>query len=197
MMTTEQPASVAPTKISLRRLIAGRLRGIDARTRTTWDDAVAARILDSDAFRLAPSIVGYFALSDEVNIDRVLAAAVERNKPAFVPVVRGELMVFARWTPRSLVQRSDRGTLQATAERVDVCEIGACLVLVPGRVFDSEGERVGRGGGHYDRAFASPVRGVRLAGVGYELQIVDAVPVATHDRKVEMVFTEQRCVSCR
>ena len=71
---------------------------------------------------------------------------------------------------------------------------GSSLVLVPGLAFDRRGGRLGRGAGYYDRALA-PVRadGVRplYFGIGFALQLVDSLPTAPHDVRVDGVVTEE------
>ena len=194
MTMAEQPASVSLAKASLRCLIGERLRGIDAGTRRGWDEAICAFVARSAVFELAQTVIGYFALPDEVNIDALLAAAIEEGKHVFVPAVRDREMQFTRWTPRAAVRRSDHHVLEAATQRGQAREMGPSLMLVPGRAFDAAGGRVGRGGGYYDRALAPPLHDTRVVGVGYALQLVDTVPVATHDRRVEMIFTENGCV---
>jgi len=196
MKRAEQSASVSIAKKSSRRSIAEHLGEIDARTRRGWDEAISRRILRSDSFRAARVVAGYIALSDEANIDTVLAAAVLYGKTALVPAVCDDSLIFGRWRPCTVLRRSGLGVLEAAGGELRVNCAEPCLLLLPGRAFDSAGGRLGRGGGHYDRLLASPQPGVHPAGVGYEMQLVESVPLAEHDRRVEMVFTEQRCLDC-
>ena len=64
------------------------------------------------------------------------------------------------------------------------------LVLVPGVAFDERGGRLGRGAGHWDRTLAGATGAVAF-GVGYELQIVERVPLEAHDRPVAALITER------
>jgi len=74
------------------------------------------------------------------------------------------------------------------------------LVLVPGVAFDRRGYRLGYGGGYYDRLLAdmrSPAVTARrsspavAAGLAYDFQIVDELPVGPHDQRVDLVLTER------
>ena len=68
-------------------------------------------------------------------------------------------------------------------------------VVVPGVAFDAHGRRLGYGGGYYDRLLPLTRHGVpRIAGA-FDLQLVDEVPAATHDQRVDAVVTERRIVS--
>jgi 5-formyltetrahydrofolate cyclo-ligase len=64
------------------------------------------------------------------------------------------------------------------------------LMLVPGLAFDPMGHRLGRGGGHYDRALAAAAGAVAL-GVGFGFQVVSEVPVEAWDRPVSGILTER------
>ena len=63
------------------------------------------------------------------------------------------------------------------------------LVLVPGVGFDRAGNRLGRGGGHYDRTFVAG--GPRLVGVCFQLQLVERVPHDSRDRPMDAIVTER------
>jgi 5-formyltetrahydrofolate cyclo-ligase len=65
------------------------------------------------------------------------------------------------------------------------------VILVPGVAFTRAGQRLGRGGGYYDRLLSAlPAKAVRL-GVCFELQIVDELPSEPHDMRVDGVVTER------
>ena len=64
------------------------------------------------------------------------------------------------------------------------------LVLVPGVAFDAGGYRLGRGGGVYDAAFPPGTGSPLLFGVGFEFQVVGAVPHGPHDRSMDAIVTE-------
>ena len=64
------------------------------------------------------------------------------------------------------------------------------VVIVPGLAFTAAGDRLGQGGGWYDR-FLSTVRAdCTTIGVGFDLQLVDALPVEPHDVPLDHVVTE-------
>ncbi|HUF97333.1 MAG TPA: 5-formyltetrahydrofolate cyclo-ligase [Ilumatobacter sp.] len=63
------------------------------------------------------------------------------------------------------------------------------VVIVPGLAFTIEGDRLGQGGGWYDR-FLSGLRPEAVTiGVAFAPQIVDALPVEPHDIRVDHVIT--------
>jgi 5,10-methenyltetrahydrofolate synthetase len=64
------------------------------------------------------------------------------------------------------------------------------LALAPGVAFDAGGHRLGRGRGYYDRLL-EPFAGV-AAGVAFDWQILERVPVEPHDRRLDVIVTPTR-----
>jgi 5-formyltetrahydrofolate cyclo-ligase len=65
----------------------------------------------------------------------------------------------------------------------------AALILVPAFAVDGEGNRLGRGGGSYDRALARAAAGVPIAALLFEDELVPSVPVDEWDRPVTAAVT--------
>ena len=68
------------------------------------------------------------------------------------------------------------------------------LVIVPGVAFDLQGNRLGYGGGYYDRFFEVLQPDCKLVAIGFELQIVPEIPVEEWDQQVDGLVTEDRAV---
>lgn len=66
------------------------------------------------------------------------------------------------------------------------------LVIVPGLAFDRHGNRIGRGKGYYDRFLGkSSMKGATVVGVCWNLQILEAVPVESHDMPMDWLCHEE------
>jgi len=68
------------------------------------------------------------------------------------------------------------------------------VVLLPGVAFDAQGNRLGRGGGHYDATFPVGEPGPLLIGLAWSFQLIPAVPHGSRDRRVDAIVTEDGCV---
>lgn len=90
----------------------------------------------------------------------------------------------------SALPRSSLGipTPPPSAPRVPLDEID--LFVIPGLAFDLLGERLGWGGGHYDRTVSRVPRATRV-GYAYDFQLVPLVPVGADDQRVDVVVTER------
>jgi 5-formyltetrahydrofolate cyclo-ligase len=68
------------------------------------------------------------------------------------------------------------------------------LLIVPGVAFDLKGNRLGYGGGYYDRFFPLLRPQTPLVALAFELQIVSWVPVEEWDQQVHCIVTEERVI---
>ena len=64
------------------------------------------------------------------------------------------------------------------------------LILVPGVAFTRSGERLGRGGGFYDRLLASLAAHTGKLGVCFDSQVQHELPAEMHDQRVDFIVTE-------
>jgi 5-formyltetrahydrofolate cyclo-ligase len=64
------------------------------------------------------------------------------------------------------------------------------VVIVPGTAFTAAGERLGQGGGWYDRFLPQLRAGATTIGVGFAPQLVAELPVEAHDVRLDLVITD-------
>lgn len=67
------------------------------------------------------------------------------------------------------------------------------IFFVPGLGFDAHGHRLGLGRGYYDAALRARPTALRI-GIGYDWQLVPAVPAEPHDELLDLVVTPRSCV---
>jgi len=71
------------------------------------------------------------------------------------------------------------------------------VVVTPGLAFDREGNRLGYGGGYYDRYLQRMGRAAARVGIAFSLQIVDRVPAEPGDQRVDVIVTDQEVLDLR
>jgi 5-formyltetrahydrofolate cyclo-ligase len=64
------------------------------------------------------------------------------------------------------------------------------VIIVPGTAFTRRGERLGQGGGWYDRFLPGRRVDAVTVGIGFTPQVVDFVPTAGHDVRLDCIVTE-------
>jgi 5-formyltetrahydrofolate cyclo-ligase len=171
----------------------------ECRTRLskTWVAAssqkVQRRLLASDYYRRAATVALYAASNHEVETEVIFADALASGRRVLFPrVVRehNELsMVLVN--DRAELQRGAFNLLEPTgAEIVPVTELGLALICVPGVAFSRAGQRLGRGGGYYDRLLADVTPQAVTAGLAYSFQVLDWLPETPGDRRLDLIVTE-------
>ncbi len=136
-------------------------------------------------------VSGFWPIRSEADIRPLLFAMRERGARLCLPVVLDRETIVFRDLVRG-AQMVDTGF--GTAGPGEEAEIlDPALMLVPLSAFDSNGNRIGYGAGHYDRAIArlrSMGRAPELVGVAFSCQEVDAVPAEPHDVPLGAILTE-------
>jgi 5-formyltetrahydrofolate cyclo-ligase len=157
-------------------------------TRADYADAVARFAGD---LALPPGIVvaGYFPMRDEADPRALMSALSERGHPLALPcVVAGEPLQFRAWTMGDPMHANPRA-FNIAEPLPNATPVVPGAVLVPMLAFDSEGHRLGYGGGYYDRTLAG-LSNARAIGVAYAGQEVLSLPRAPHDHPLDLIVTE-------
>ncbi len=174
-----------------------------AHLRAVASRQICDRVLEHPAFHRAVHIAAYLALNDEVDLDPLLAHAPDLDKQIWLPRVAGGRMAFAAFDParRRDLERSTVGTCQpgpeATVRPADRLD----LVLLPLLAFTRCGDRLGMGGGYYDRTFsfmlpARPGAGPVLVGVAFAEQEAEQLHRDSWDVPLHHVVTQQEWIDC-
>lgn len=129
----------------------------------------------------------YSALPDEVPTQKLFDEFLAQGKTVLLPrVVSDTDMELRRYTGRHDLQEGAYGIMEPTGELfTDYDAID--VAIIPGMAFDSDGHRLGRGKGYYDR-FLSRVPSLYKIGLCFSWQMVDYVPYDEHDIMMDEVI---------
>lgn len=156
---------------------------------------IAAQIFSTQAYQEAKRILIYLDFKNEVNTQPIIDHALGAGKAVFVPVVvQGEnaLKLVAYYGLKTPMTRSSFGILEPTITAGNTTAIDAIdLVLAPGVAFDLMGNRLGYGGGYYDRLLSTCQNpSIRVIALAFELQLVSEVPHEAWDMRIDALCTE-------
>jgi 5-formyltetrahydrofolate cyclo-ligase len=167
-----------------------RLRAEMQRLRASFDpaagQALAAEIARNLRFAAGARIAGVWPLPGEMDLRPALHALSAQGHQIFLPETpaRGNRLIFRRWTPGCTMVREKFGTFRPDGP------IGEPdVIFVPLLAFDDDGNRLGYGGGFYDRTLAA-LPGCDAIGFAYAAQRVPHVPHEAHDRPLRRIVTE-------
>jgi 5-formyltetrahydrofolate cyclo-ligase len=183
---------VADEKTQLRAILKRARDSIAADLAAALAARIQASILGADFYRNAAALVLYSPIGNEVSTDAILGDALGSGRPVFYPRTVGQKLSLLRVRNRAELAPGAFGILEppSTAEVIDPAALPDSLVLVPGVGFSPHGERLGRGGGHYDRLLAELSAQAISVGLAYSFQLLDHLPQSGWDRRLNFVVTE-------
>lgn len=173
-------------KLQLRRSIREQKRAMtDAQIREK-SEQLARLFLDTEEYRRAKSIYGYLSYNQEVRTLPILRQALRDGKRVAVPKCYGEEMRFIWLDDLSAVAKNAMGIPEPIVDG-PAAEDETALVLMPGVAFDHAGNRIGYGGGYYDKFLAREGNHPTLA-LCYAFQMVDHLESEEFDIPVDRVL---------
>lgn len=181
------------SKTQLRSEINAKRKTLDAQ----WILDASTRVVDHfqklEAFNASKTIALYMAIGGEVDLAPLFPICWTLGKRTCIPVFsetqqRYEMAEIKAETQFVTGHYGIQEPIDPTPVSTDWIE----LMAVPGLAFDSQGNRLGRGGGHYDRLLDG-FTGHAVA-VAFDFQIVPYVPCESHDKPVDMIVAETKFI---
>jgi len=165
----------------------------DARAKSS--EIICQRVTRSRVFLSSRTVGCYLPMSDEVDTRGIIERAWRANKRIFVPILRPQCkLLFREIRPESTLERNSFGIWEPIrGENINPRNLD--LVITPTVAFDRQNNRVGMGGGYFDRCF-SFLRHRRhwlrpkLVGVAFACQEVEKIAPNTWDIRLYRVFSD-------
>lgn len=173
-------------KKELRRTIREQKRAMTEEEITRRSAQLGRLFLESDAYKNAVSIYGYLPYNQEVRTVPMLEQAIRDGKRVAVPKVFGDEMKFLWLDDLTQVEKGYAGIPEPVADE-PVADDETALVLMPGLAFDSQGHRIGYGGGFYDKFLSAEPNHPTLA-LCYAFQMLPSLETEAHDIPVDYVL---------
>jgi 5-formyltetrahydrofolate cyclo-ligase len=159
---------------------------------------IAENLYSLPAYAQADKIMFFIDFGSEVSTRSMVEETIKRGKVALAPKALPE----TREMIPSQILNWDADLAPGAYNIPEPCEsaLRPCkpeeidLLIVPGVAFDLKGNRLGYGGGYYDRFFPLLKPGVLLVALVFDLQIQPEVPVEEWDRRVDVIITEKRII---
>ena len=196
-----QPVTAPADRQPLRAALRARRAALSAAERIAASQGLVEQLEGIPEFLTDRRIAGYWAVDGELPLAAVMAGVRERGQSWFLPVLGPERQLrFGPWHARDAIRPNRYGIPEP------VCPDEALLmpaeidvVLLPLLGFDRTGERLGFGGGWYDRSFAftrGRAAGERplLVGIGYAVQEVPLIEPQPWDVRLDYIATERELI---
>ena len=156
-------------------------------------EAVSRRLERMLCDRNAAAVALYWPIRTEVDVRPLMRILESRNVPMALPAVSETDLVFRLWRSGDATRR---GAFGIPEPLVGAERIRPEAVVVPALAFDRTCNRLGYGGGFYDRSLRvlRAEGAVFAVGAAYDEQEVAAVPVDADDEKLDAVVTDRRYI---
>ena len=135
------------------------------------------------------SIGGYFPYNYEVDAIKILNK-LEKNYLIGLPKIKKNFqMDFFQWSSKDPLTINKYGIPEPTSKKI----IYPNILLVPLLAFDKYFNRIGYGGGYYDRYIKKikTKKKILTIGLAYSFQKVKEIPVNKYDKKLDYIITEK------
>lgn len=180
-----------PAKTAARDQVLAARRAISIDELGRASQAITAHLLTDESVRRATTVAAYVSVGREPGTTLMLDALRGVGKRVIVPVLLSDLdLDWAVYEGAGSLVRAGRGLLEPPGPRLGVDAVAtADVVLVPGLAVSASGQRLGRGGGCYDRALGRVPVGTFTCVLLHDGEVGRDVPVEPHDRPVTHAVT--------
>jgi len=142
----------------------------------------------------ARRIAAYLAVNGEIDCAGLIQTAWNRGREVYLPVLQGKALLFRRYCRNTQLVPNRFGIPEPTGEPL-LSAMALDVVIAPLVAFDQVGNRLGMGGGFYDRTFSflryrKIWRHPKLIGFAYDMQQVNNLTAQSWDVPLDAVVTE-------
>jgi len=183
---------VREEKVRLRKQIIEHMNSLSEERYTTLSEQIAFSLYAQKEWAEAKTVGITLSMENEVNTYAIIEKAWEEGKKVVVPKCNKETRTMSfrqisNFDQLEIVYMNLREPIPARTEEVNADDID--LQIVPGVAYTERGERIGYGGGYYDR-YLVHYKGKTLS-LAYSFQMVEHIPVEPFDKNVEKIITEK------
>ena len=186
---------------SLRKQLRNKRQQLSPKQQQQHSQKITQTITQSSFYQQAKSIALYLPSDGEVDISLLLKEPLKQNKHYYLPIISNKekgIIHFALYHKDIALKKNCFAILEPVHKEADLkIALEMDLVLAPLVGFDNQGNRMGMGGGYYDRALehlknncSNHVKPI-FVGIAHELQRVNSLEQNSWDIGLHAVVTEQ------
>jgi 5-formyltetrahydrofolate cyclo-ligase len=196
MKSSSSVKEIQERKRRIRSEIQEKRDSLDGSIRHKKSRQIANRFMGLSQYDKSSHILAYYPFRSEIDTRIIIRDAIARGKRIALPRVgKEDLELFYI---KDLEQDLESGSydimepIPSRCEKAEPSQID--LLLVPGVSFDRKHNRLGYGGGFYDRLLTSIPGSVPRIALSFDLQVIDEIPVSGHDLKIDILVTESQII---
>ena len=149
-------------------------------------------------FLEAKIVLLYVNNKTEVKSGNIIKRCFDHNKIVILPafdIKKHKIKLMKVDDPDNDLITGPKGILEPDINRCKIVPVDCIdLAIIPGVAFDEKGGRIGTGEGYYDRFIPKLSVTTRKVALALECQIIQQVPVESHDKHVDIIITDERII---
>lgn len=184
-------------KRNIRKEVLMKRSKMKAEEKELKDNIILEKLFQTDLYKNARNIFTYISFGDEINTIKLIKRAFKDKKNIAVPKTYRETKTMHAIFIHSLRELKENymGILEPIDDSIVVKKEDIDLIIVPGTVFDREFNRIGYGGGYYDRYLEDIAYKNNKVVLAYDFQIIDKIESEEHDIKMDLIITDKEVIS--
>ena len=185
-------------KAQIRQELLRKRDNIPPVVRSAKNKMILERMLSLEEFKNAGIIFFFASFRTEVDTTEMIKSALSSGKRVLLPKVdrdRHELLLY-EIRDFSELAPGYMGIPEPSFQGRQMSINDAEIVIIPGAGFDATGNRIGYGGGYYDRLLSGLQKQSLIIAPAFEEQVVDSIPSEPHDIRVQIIVTDRRVIRC-
>ena len=187
--------NIKELKKEIRKSIIEKRNKIKNKDKTSMDKKIIESFKKEDSYKKARGIFIYIGFGSEINTKVIIEDALKKGKEVYVPKVKGKEMLLIKIDSLENLVTSSYGILEPIGDNNNFDVDKLDLLVMPGVAFDNSGNRIGYGGGYYDRFLEKNKTNAEKIALAYEFQILNSINNEKHDVKVDKIITEERIIN--
>lgn len=188
---------------TLRQELRKRRAHLTLRDQTIASKKITEQVIQNPRFQQSQTIGVYIAINTEINPEIIIKKSWQAHKRCYLPVLREKKLFFSAYQKDTTLKKNHFNIPEPPLlAKSSIKAWNLDLVFVPLLGFTVKGERLGMGGGCYDRAFSFLLAKTRpskpyLIGLAYEWQKMEFFKKNNWDVPLNAVITEKKTYSIR
>lgn len=178
----------------LRNKILSIRNSLDKEIKDKMDYEIYNKLINSELYLKAKNIFIYISFDKEIETKAIINKALNDEKKVYIPKIyrHDKSMKAIRLKSFEDLKENSMGILEPIDDSDYINKEEIDLIIVPGVVFDLSGNRIGYGGGYYDRYLEDIKEINNKVVLAYDLQVIDFIEPEAHDIIFDYIITNTK-----
>lgn len=183
--------TISEQKKNLRKIMRSKRASMSKEERDNAGHKIITNLIDNPVYKAANIIMAYASMPEEIQLNELFNHAFANDKILAIPLIVGKGTMRPVFLPTvEDLEVGDFGIMTVRQDKRQFVEFEDIdCIIVPGAAFDRQGNRLGLGGGYYDRFLKRAPNPTRIA-LAFDYQLIESVPNEEHDSKMDIIITE-------